>query len=87
MNEAEPITNYTAETIVDMTRRAAAGDPINFDRGDLELLLAELDRRGAAIERVRELHPRTTEDDIDYHYCDQCSDEWPCPTIAALDGE
>jgi hypothetical protein len=49
------------------------------------VLLGELDARGVAIERVRELHSPTryTRD-----VCEECDGRnWPCPTIQALDGQ
>ena len=47
---------------------------------------AEVRRLQAAVERVREMHagePYAQGPD----YCDECEHKWPCPTIAALDGE
>jgi hypothetical protein len=46
-------------------------------------LLAELDARGVAIERVRELHYATEPGEW---ICEACSEDWPCPTSKALDG-
>jgi hypothetical protein len=47
------------------------------------VLLAELDARGVAIERVRELHYAT---EPGQWICEACSKDWPCPTSKALDG-
>jgi hypothetical protein len=45
--------NNTEASIQD-ARAVIAGDPVTFGPEELGYLLAELDRRGAAIERVRE---------------------------------
>ena len=46
------------------------------------VLLAELDARGVAIERVRELH---TPAKPTYPVCEECDGRnWPCPTWAAI---
>ena len=57
--------------------------------------LAGEDRASEQIERVRELHAPGDEW-CNFHdsawcdcadaYCEGCSEEWPCPTIQALDG-
>lgn len=44
--------------------------------------LAEADRIRAAIERVRDLHFATEPGEW---ICEACANEWPCPTIRALD--
>ena len=70
---------------------------------DAPALLAEVRRLQAAVERVRELHQDEGQsqgyfpDDRGYgvrdHCCGTCGShgeygvEWPCPTIAALDGD
>jgi hypothetical protein len=44
----------------------------------------------ATIQRVRELHrylPCNCGDGICTGFCEVCDDEYPCPTIKALDGE
>ena len=51
-----------------------------------EQAVAEVRRLQAAVERVREMHagePYAQGPD----YCDECEHKWPCPTIAALDGD
>jgi hypothetical protein len=67
-----------------------------YPEGPWPVLLAELDRRGTVIERVRELHPEvvwTEWADVRETACGACSQpggrrvEWPCPTLLALDGE
>ena len=55
-------------------------------RSDVPALVAEVRRLRAAVERVREMHagePYAQGPD----YCDECEHKWPCPTIAALDGD
>lgn len=69
-------------------RAAEKDDPITT--AHLRTLLAELDRRGAAIERVRKLHSPDKYGDC--LACGLSSDEeatpWSeCPTIAALEGQ
>lgn len=59
-----------------------------------ELLIIELDRRRAQVQRVRELHenrgcgnePCPNTAPCGYSEC-SCGRPWPCPTIQALDGE
>jgi len=61
------------------------------------VLLDEVDRLRAAVQRVRDLHVRTTDYDPDLDrggpgvtlaWCQHCaSDHWPCETVRALDGE
>jgi hypothetical protein len=75
---------------IDRLRDYLAGRRTDLNPGDLDDVLGELDRRGTAIGRVRELHSPDK-----YEDCPGCgftSDEesWPwtdCRTIAALDGE
>jgi len=60
-------------------------------------LKAEVERLTATIQRVRELHHfvvdeiETREGPEDVQHCSECgyipTDEEPCPTIRALDGE
>ena len=58
-------------------------------RTDMEDLVAEVRRLQADAERVRKLHRRR----LYWPVCSHCVTEgggaadWPCPTIAALDGE
>ena len=46
------------------------------------------DNTAEAIERVRALHQETVYDSFwaTDRYCRECSNDWPCPTIQALDG-
>lgn len=62
---------------------------------NIEQVIAERDAARAVIELVRAIHER---DMVLRDYCSECSDfgsdqfppgqmvEWPCPTVAALDG-
>ena len=58
--------------------------------GIVGVLLAELDARGVAIERVRELHVQSGSDLYPGEampWCASCGGgSWPCETIRALDG-
>jgi hypothetical protein len=49
-----------------------------------DVVIAELDCRRAAIERVRDLHFATEPGEW---ICEECSQDWPCPTSKALKGE
>lgn len=46
--------------------------------------LDEVERLRAAVERVRALHGAEPDDP---HWCYECNETMPCPTIYALDGE
>lgn len=51
----------------------------------LEILKNKIESDHNAIERVREIHSETK-----WNQCAHCSEwyeDWPCPTIKALDGE
>jgi hypothetical protein len=53
---------------------------------------AQLNEALEAIQRVRELHTLIVEQaqcckDCEYRYCSDCDQDYPCPTIQALDGE
>ena len=50
-------------------------------------LLAERDALAAKVERVRALHFGEYVEDEDRNRCFECGDDWPCPTIRALDEE
>ena len=56
-----------------------------------QMLLAERDALAAAVERVRSLHhegaPFVIYYGEDQNRCFECGDDWPCPTIRALDEE
>lgn len=55
-----------------------------------DLLRAERDAAVAALQRVRELHERTSFEVERRAYCVHCqlvAGVWPCPTIKALEGE
>ena len=55
-----------------------------------QMLLAERDALAAAVERVRSLHhegaPFVIYYGEDQNRCFECGDDWPCPTIRAIDG-
>ena len=55
----------------------------------LELLdaAAERDALAAKVERVRALHFGEYVEDEDRNRCFECGDDWPCPTVRALDEE
>jgi hypothetical protein len=72
---------FSEPTYLRAARRAVAEDA-HLHPAHTAPLLAELDRRGAAIERVRELHERYADGT-----CFECGKDYPCPTIEALDGE
>ena len=48
---------------------------------------AERDALAAKVERVRALHFGEYVEDEDQNRCFECGDDWPCPTIRALDEE
>ena len=48
---------------------------------------AERDALAAKVERVRALHFGEYVEDEDRSRCFECGDDWPCPTIRALDEE
>ena len=50
-------------------------------------LLDQLDAAEAKLAAVRALHFGEYVEDDDRNRCFECGDEWPCPTIRALDGE
>ena len=47
---------------------------------------AERDALAAKVERVRALHFGEYVEDEDQNRCFECGDDWPCPTIRAIDG-
>lgn len=68
-------------------------DVIQVYEHELAITQGNLARAYFAIERVRELHHPFTHNGFDglQEYCNHCSysqlQEYPCPTIKALDGE
>ena len=50
-------------------------------------LLAERDALAAKVERVRALHCGEYVEDEGRNRCFECGDDWPCPTLRALDEE
>ena len=48
---------------------------------------AERDALAAKVDRVRALHFGEYVEDEDQNRCFECGDDWPCPTIRALDEE
>ena len=54
---------------------------------DLFDAAAERDALAAKVERVRALHFGEYVEDEDQNRCFECGDDWPCPTIRALDEE
>ena len=48
---------------------------------------AERDALAAKVERVRALHFGEYVEDEDRNRCFECGDDWPCPTVRALDEE
>jgi len=72
----------------------AEWESVNKSRGSLQV---KNDKMRAAVQRVRDLHVRTTDYDPDLDrggpgvtlaWCQHCaSDHWPCETVRALDGE
>ena len=48
---------------------------------------AERDALAAKVERVRALHCGEYVEDEGRNRCFECGDDWPCPTIRAIDGE
>ena len=50
-------------------------------------IAAERDALAAKVERVRALHFGEYVEDEDQNRCFECGDDWPCPTIRALDEE
>ena len=50
-----------------------------------EQIAAERDALAAKVERVRALHFGEYVEDEDQNRCFECGDDWPCPTIRALD--
>ena len=53
----------------------------------LDAAAAERDALAAKVERVRALHFGEYVEDEDQNRCFECGDDWPCPTIRALDEE
>ena len=53
----------------------------------LPALLDALDASETQVRWVREMHVGEYVEDEDYNRCYECSDEWPCPTVRALDEE
>ena len=54
---------------------------------EVPALLAERDALAAKVERVRALHFGEYVEDEDQNRCFECGDDWPCPTLRALDEE
>jgi len=54
---------------------------IAHSRSDIPFLLAELDKRQAAIDAVHRPHFEKT---FGYDICVGCSAQWPCPTVQAV---
>lgn len=48
---------------------------------------AERDALAAKVERARALHFGEYVEDEDRNRCFECGDDWPCPTVRALDEE
>lgn len=62
-------------------------------REDVPALIAEVRRLRAAVESVLALHPwrcqgcETSEPEHCGPECGSCYEPWPCPTVAAIEGE
>ena len=54
---------------------------------DLFDATAERDALAAKVERARALHFGEYVEDEDRNRCFECGDDWPCPTVRALDEE
>ena len=86
--------NDAIRTIRELAEKAA-GEPIPFGDSDLYAEVvdgaldaaAERDALAAKVERVRALHFGEYVEDEDQNRCFECGDDWPCPTIRALDEE
>jgi hypothetical protein len=86
--------NDAIRTIRELAEKAA-GEPIPFDDFDLYAEVvdgaldaaAERDALAAGVERVRALHFGEYVEDEGQNRCFECGDDWPCPTIRALDEE
>lgn len=50
-------------------------------------LMKQIEKYKAQVERVRELHKRQVNSLPNSEVCAACYDNYPCPTIQALDGE
>ena len=101
LDECNAMARLLADALNDAIRtlrelaEKAAGEPIPF--GDFDLYAevvdgaldaaAERDALAAKVERVRALHFGEYVEDEDQNRCFECGDDWPCPTIRALDEE
>ena len=54
---------------------------------ELKTLREENRLLAAKVERVRALHFGEYVEDEDRNRCFECGDDWPCPTVRALDEE
>ena len=101
LDEGNALARLLADALNDAIRtlrelaEKAAGEPIPFDDFDLYAEVvdgalnaaAERDALAAKVERVRALHFGEYVEDEDQNRCFECGDDWPCPTIRAIDGE
>ena len=73
-----------------LTRPTPAESPRPIDpaaeRDALAAAVARVRALATKVERVRALHFGEYVEDEDRNRCFECGDDWPCPTIRALDG-
>lgn len=67
---------WTAPSVMGVTRGVVGHDGL--------AMADEIVRLRAAVERVRALHGAEPDDP---HWCYECNETMPCPTLRALDGE
>ena len=89
LEKAERHRDSLAATLIEVQREKLAVEAARDRYGHAHKACHEQrDAAWAAIERVRELHYEATHETTwdTARYCEGCSEDWPCPTLQALDG-
>ena len=89
LEKAEGHRDSLAATLIEVQREKLAVEAARDHYGHAHKACHEQrDAAWAAIERVRELHYEATHETTwdTARYCEGCPEDWPCPTLQALDG-